>query len=173
MAKEKCSIFGKLGYRKEKFRWLIAEDISKNVGRRKAVEGVDAITHVASPFHSNAGDPQGLVSSRRFRFNSRGADDRLWHISAFSFSLATNVHRTSFTAAVRNQYPEPVLIDENIWVEQCVKSVSLVAKCCASKALIHLAAWKYIDDHKSELSFDIGTLNLPMVFGPVSRHPMD
>ena len=54
------NLFSKYG--SEKFTTVIVEDVAKPEAFDKYVTDVDAVQHLASPFHFSADDPQGKSS---------------------------------------------------------------------------------------------------------------
>ncbi|KAL4259845.1 NAD(P)-binding domain superfamily protein [Pleurotus pulmonarius] len=152
----------------EKFETVIVEDISKEGAFDEAVEDVDAIAHVASPFHFKADDPQDIIGPA-----VNGT------LGVLKSALRNNptlkrVVITSSCATVLETLPEPKVFSELDWNEQCLKQVeekgkaaSNGAKYQASKTLAERAAWEFYEKHKSEISWDVVVLNPPYVFGPV------
>ncbi|KAK7056929.1 hypothetical protein VNI00_002647 [Paramarasmius palmivorus] len=168
--KEVAAVFDKLGYPNGRFRWVIVEDIAQEGAFDEAVKGVDAIAHVASPFHYNAVDPQELIkpavdgtvgileSTRKFgqvKFLLRGDTPSYAYASFFIFS------------------PDPLVLDESSWADQAVQEVEekgkdapAAIKYRASKTLAERAVWKFCETYKGSLTFDVTALNPSMVYGP-------
>jgi nucleoside-diphosphate-sugar epimerase len=44
----------------DRFELVVVEDITKDGAFDESVKGVDAITHIASPFHFNSTNPDGM-----------------------------------------------------------------------------------------------------------------
>ena len=86
---------------------------------------------------------------------------------------------TSSCAAVLNADPKPRVFDEGSWnalsvreVETRGREASPFDKYRASKTLAERAAWKYVEEHKADVQYDMVVLNPPFVFGPL-LHEVD
>jgi len=152
----------------DKFSYLIVADIEKEGAFDKAVVGVDAVEHVASPFHFKADDPQELIGPA-----VKGTTGILESIK----KNAPGVKRVVITASVAcivYDKGKPSTFDETDWnkesvevVEKLGKAASPIHKYRASKVLAERAAWDFVEKNKGTISFDLVTINPPMVFGPV------
>jgi nucleoside-diphosphate-sugar epimerase len=79
---------------------------------------------------------------------------------------------TSSVAAVRNQSTVPSTFNESNWNDPAVETVKTkgseagpVLIYLASKTLAEKAAWEFVATHKSEISWDLVTINPPLIFG--------
>ncbi|KAK7045109.1 D-lactaldehyde dehydrogenase [Favolaschia claudopus] len=155
----------------DKFELIVVPDITQEGAFDKAVEGVDAIEHVASPFHLHADDPDELI---------RPAIHGTLGILQSALKHKTSVKRviiTSSCAAILQIEPEPKTFSEFDWNEQSVQEVTekgrdaaQMSKYRASKVLAEKAAWDFMEKHKSEVEWDLVVLNPPFVFGPTIHH---
>ncbi|KAF8878449.1 hypothetical protein BD779DRAFT_1554703 [Infundibulicybe gibba] len=164
----------------DKFEAVVVEDITKEGAFDEAVKGVDAIEHIASPFHMNAVDPQELI---------KPAVEGTIGILKSAAKAGGSVKRvvvTSSCAAVLHVSSEPRVFTEVDWNEQSVKEVEEqgssapnIAKYRASKTLAEkgtlpshssrleftavLAAWDFYNSKKPELGWDLVVINPPFV----------
>ncbi|KAJ7064076.1 D-lactaldehyde dehydrogenase [Mycena amicta] len=151
----------------DKFEVVLVEDITKEGAFDEAVKGMDAIEHTASPFHFNAEDPAELLEP---------AIKGTIGILESALKHAPTVKRivvTSSVAAVLNVSDKPQTLNESNWNEQAVQEVeekgrdaSAASKYRASKMLAERAAWKFVEEHKSEIGWDLVCVNPPLVVGP-------
>ncbi|GJE99866.1 NAD(P)-binding protein [Phanerochaete sordida] len=154
-----------------RFEVVIVPDITKDGAFDDAVKGIDAIVHLASPFHMRAEDPQEIIGPavagtasilrsalahgndtvRRFVILSSCA-------AVLTESLDLSKSRT-FSEADWNEFS----------IRDCAENGSAayqVNKYHASKALAERAAWEFAAEHKGTAQFDVVALNPPYVFGP-------
>lgn len=80
---------------------------------------------------------------------------------------------TSSCASVLTQLTEPRVFDETSWnerspkaVEELGKKAAPIDKYRASKTLAERAAWKFVEQNKNKIKYDLVVLNPPFVFGP-------
>lgn len=100
--------------------------------------------------------------------------------SALKYGTAVKrVVVTSSCAAVLTQDPNPRVFSEDNWNEHSIREVetkgreaSPFDKYRASKTLAERAAWKFVEENKSSIGFDLVVLNPPFVFGPI-LHELD
>lgn len=133
----------------------------------EVVKDVDAIEHLASPFHFTAVDPSEIIDPAVAGTKS---------ILESTRKFGTKVKRivvTSSIAAVLNTLPHPAVFDETSWndsaVEECKtkgKDAAPVAKYRASKTLAERAGWEFMAQYKGSLPFDMVAINPPYVYGP-------
>jgi len=153
----------------DKFEYVIVKDVSQEGAFDEAVKGVDAIEHTASPFHLKADDPQEMLGP---------AIKGTVGILESAMKNAPQVKRivvTSSTAAVMDTDSKfPGTFSEKDWnvssgerIKEKGRSAPQADKYRASKALAERAAWKWIDDHKGQVGFDLAVMNPPFVFGPI------
>jgi len=153
----------------DRFEYTIVEDIAKEGAFDKAVKDVDAIEHTASPFHLKADDPEELLGPA-----VTGTVGILE--SALKYApLVKRVVITSSTAAVIDPNAKlPNTFSEKDWnigsgerIKEKGREATQLDKYRASKALAEKAAWKWIDEHKGQITFDLVVINPPFVFGPI------
>ncbi|KAL0956958.1 hypothetical protein HGRIS_003059 [Hohenbuehelia grisea] len=164
--------FKERGFGADKFEYVVVKDIAEKGAFDEAVKGVDAIEHVASPYHVEADDPQDLIAP---------AVNGTVGILESALKYAPTVKRvviTSSCAAVRHEDTKPILFTEEDWNEQSIlivekegRAAPNIIKYRASKTLAEKAAWKFMENHKDEISWDLVAINPPFVFGPMT-HPV-
>jgi len=124
-----------------------------------ALEGVDAVLHVASPLPGRA-DPPAIL---------HGAIEG--SLNVLRQAEKAGVRRfvvTSSIASVRN--PQNSFTDKDwnpVTKEQALSSPSLMVTYAASKKFAELAVWEWADAHPD---VDVTTLNPPFLYGPFSKH---
>ncbi|KAL0566202.1 hypothetical protein V5O48_015813 [Marasmius crinis-equi] len=171
--KELLSVLEKLpGYATKtgKFDVVVVEDIAKEGAFDEAVKGVDAVEHVASPFHFNADDPNEL-----FEPAVKGTVGILESIKKFGDKVK-RVVVTSSCAAIGVVDDKPVVFGDEDWNELSVKQTEEqgrkamgVTKYRASKTLAEKALWNFVSKNPG-LSWDVVAINPPFVFGPATNY---
>ncbi|TBU34313.1 NAD(P)-binding protein [Dichomitus squalens] len=150
---------------------FVVEDIAESGAFDKAVEGIDAIVHAASPVHVLANDPEELI-----RPALQGTTSILRSASQPDSTVKRIVVISSLAAIVDISAPTPVTFTEANWNEHDVAEVrdkgaaaAQSAKYRASKALAERAAWDLFREgrDKGTIGWDLVTLCPPWVFGPV------
>ncbi|KAG6336084.1 hypothetical protein ID866_3010 [Astraeus odoratus] len=151
--------FAKYG---EQFEIVVIEDMTKEGAFDEAVKGVDAIVHTASPAHLNARHPEELIEP---------AVKGTVGILQSTLKHGTSVKRvviTSTASAVVHDEPTPTTFTEKDWNLQCLEIVKEEGenadsdiKYRASKTLAEQAAWRFIEEHKEEISWDMTVINPP------------
>ncbi|RXW15439.1 hypothetical protein EST38_g10412 [Candolleomyces aberdarensis] len=149
---------------------VVVEDITKEGAFDEAVKGVDAIEHMASPFHENVDDPEELI---------RPAVDGTLGILKSALKNNPAIKRiviTSSCAAVMTNTPEARTFSEADWNELSIKETREqgrqalpMTKYRASKTLAEKAVWKFYEENVKKggtASWDVVALNPPFVFGP-------
>jgi len=172
-SKEKGEYMSKvLGGKEAKFEYVIVEDIGDDNAFDEAVKGVDAIAHMASPFHFNADEPEELI-----RPAVNGTVGILKSAKKNNPKVKRVVITSSVAAIMDSTAKPPKTFTEADWnpisIKECEEKGRDAApgdKYRASKTLAEKAFWKYIDDEKP--SFDGATINPPLVLGPII-HPCD
>ncbi|KAK7047142.1 hypothetical protein VNI00_006807 [Paramarasmius palmivorus] len=159
------------GYKPGQFDFVIVPDISKPGAFDEAVKGVDAVQHIASPFHMNADDPNELIEPA-----VKGTVGILESVKKFGGDKVKRVVVTSSCASVMHNSPEPKVFSEEDWNDQSIQDVeekgrnaANITKYRASKTLAEKAAWKFMKENP-ELKWDLVTINPPFVFGPATNH---
>ena len=87
---------------------------------------------------------------------------------------------TSSTAAVVFPSPQPRVYTEADWNEASMRDIEEQGAAAkpvemyrASKGFAERAAWKFVEEHKGEISWDLAVLNPPFVYGPVLHEVND
>lgn len=134
----------------------------------KAVEGTDAVMHIASPVYPVPGDPDGTIIP-----SVRGMTSLLHSVISHGTSVKRVVY-TSTTGAVLTPSSEPKIFNENDWNDWAVQDCREKGpdaldstKYCASKVLAERAAWEIYERHKEDKKWDFVVIAPPYVFGPV------
>ncbi|KAG8951131.1 methylglyoxal reductase (NADPH-dependent) gre2 [Tulasnella sp. 424] len=150
----------------DKFSYVIVEDISKDGAFDKAVVGVDAVQHMASPVTFGADNPQDLIVPA-----VKGTTGILESIKAYAPTVK-RVVLTSSIASIRHEKTPPVF-DESDWNVDAPKAVEKLGrnapgpvKYGASKVLAERAAWEFMDKNKVLINFDLVAINPSFVWGP-------
>lgn len=151
----------------DKLEFVVVPDITKDGAFDEAVKGVDAIEHTASPFHLKAKDPQELIVP---------AVQGTLSVLQSALKYGDKVQRvvvTASCASVLTASPTPRTFSEANWNEHSIKecetkgpNAAPVDMYRASKTLAERAAWRFMEDNKDKLKFDLVVLNPPFVWGP-------
>ncbi|EED16446.1 NAD dependent epimerase/dehydratase, putative [Talaromyces stipitatus ATCC 10500] len=156
----------------QKLEFVQIQDFENPGGLTEAVNGVDAVIHVASPFKLNTSDNEkeliipainGVRAMLEAASNAPSVQ-RVVITSSFAAVIDTNrkgPQGFTYTAADWNPLTYEEAADP--------KSTPVVAYR-GSKKYAELAAWGFVKEKKPH--FDIVTLCPPMVFGPIA-HPID
>jgi len=162
-------LFEKDGHGKDKFSYVVVEDIEKEGAFDAAVVGADAVEHTASPFHFKAEDPQALIGPA-----VKGTVGVLESIKKNAPGVKRVVITSSVASVIHDKKPSSSAFDESDWnttspneVEQKGKDASGVHKYRASKVLAESAAWEFVESNKDGIAFDLVTVCPPMVWGPI------
>ncbi|KAJ3719624.1 D-lactaldehyde dehydrogenase [Lentinula guzmanii] len=141
-------IFEKYG---DKFEYVLVPDITKEGAFDDAVKCVDAIAHTASPVNFSTVDPQDLIQPavRGIKSILRSATQKGSNPRIFS----EDDWNTQSVA----------------WVERDGKDAHPITKYRASKTLAEQAAWKFVEENKATIKWDLVVLNPPFVFGPITH----
>ncbi|KIP03371.1 hypothetical protein PHLGIDRAFT_94911 [Phlebiopsis gigantea 11061_1 CR5-6] len=153
---------------------IVVSDIAKDGAFDDAVKGVDAIAHTASPFHTKATHPDELVVPA-----VRGTLSILQ--SALAHGAAVKrVVITSSTAAVVYPTPQPRVFTEADWNDASMRAIETQGAAAnpvemyrASKGFAERAAWKFVEENKGKIAWDLAVLNPPFVYGPVLHEVSD
>ncbi|EJD46030.1 NAD(P)-binding protein [Auricularia subglabra TFB-10046 SS5] len=149
-----------------RFDFVIA-DIEDSGDIDAAVQGVDAVAHVASPVKilPPGGDPQMLI---------RPAVEGTLNVlrSAAKTGTVKRVVVTGSIAALSEPHEPPYTYSTSDWNDQSVRIVAELGgqappgkKYCASKVLAERAASAWVEDNKP--NFDLCHVLPAFVFGPV------
>lgn len=151
-----------------KLEVVTVEDIEKEGAFDELVKDVDAIEHTASPAHFGAKTPEEMIDP---------AVNGTLGVLRSAHKYGTNIKRivvTSSTAAVvQRTDPEGTLYNDKSWNDAAVSAVEEQGPkshpgdmYCASKTLAERAAWKFVEDNKATLKWDLVALNVPWTIGP-------
>lgn len=149
-----------------KLSYVIVDDVAKDRAFDDAVKSeppFDAVLHTASPFHLNIEHPKELLEPA-----IKGTTGILQAVKRFAPSVKRVVVTSSF-AAMLNAAHHPKTYEEAIWNPITWDEALLNAGNAyrASKVFAEKAAWDFVEKEKP--SFDIVTLNPPLVLGPVAH----
>lgn len=151
----------------DQFSYVIVEDISEDGAFDKAVVGVDAVQHIASPVTFAADDPQDLIVPA-----VKGTTGILESIKAYAPTVK-RVVLTSSVASIGHEKTPPVY-DESDWnidapkaVEKFGRNAPGRAKYGTSKVLAERAAWEFMDKNNDLINFDLVAINPSFVWGPL------
>ncbi|KAI0272958.1 hypothetical protein BGY98DRAFT_1099681 [Russula aff. rugulosa BPL654] len=156
----------KFAHYKDRFELVVVEDITKDGAFDEAVKGVDAIAHTAFPFQYMATNPEDPTTPA-VRGTTSILNSALKHGSALKRLVLTSSAMTA-----REHTTVPCTFSESNWNEAAVELVKTKASAAgpfvvysASKTLAEKAAWEFVATHKSEISWDLVTINPPWIFG--------
>lgn len=134
----------------------------------EAVKGVVAIEHTASPFHFKAKKPDDVIIPAVHGTRA---------VLQSALKFGTDVKRfvlTSSWAAIEEVRPEGRVYTEDDWNQLSIDQVKGMgdntppsASYRASKSLAEKAAWIFVEQHKSEIGFDLVSMCPPLIYGPV------
>ncbi|KAI0635004.1 NAD-P-binding protein [Trametes polyzona] len=156
---------------------VVVDDITKEGAFDAAVEGVDAILHVAAPVNLHAVDPDEVIVP-----GVNGAVNILKSAVKHRATVKRVVFTSSCAAIVtppESLDAKPRVFDENDWNDAAVKEVQEkgrdafpLNKYRASKVLAERAAWEFYEKEKARmgaegLGWDFVVLAPPYIFGPV------
>ncbi|TFK38821.1 D-lactaldehyde dehydrogenase [Crucibulum laeve] len=160
--------FNSLGYNEDKLEVIVVPDITKEDAFDEAVKGVDGIEHTASPFHSNVDDPHEFINPA-----VNGTVGILKSALKYGDRVKRIIVTSSCASVLSLPLSKPTIFSEENWntgapkeVEEQGRAAPAMTKYRASKVLAEQAAWKFYEDHKSEIRWDLSVINPPYVFGP-------
>ncbi|KAF5366694.1 hypothetical protein D9757_013584 [Collybiopsis confluens] len=152
----------------DKLEIVEVADISKEGAFDKAVEGVDAVLHLASPFTDKVSSAEELI---------RPAVDGTVSILKSAKKNSTTLKRvviTSSMASVMDLHPVPSNFTEADWnthspaeVKKSGLGAGPIHVYLASKTLAEKAAWDYYNSIKGTVSWDLVAILPGMIFGPM------
>ncbi len=141
---------------------VVAADLMKDDGWNRAVDGADAVLHVASPMGNGTSRGQDLIEPAR--------EGTLRVLKAAAKAGVDRVVLTSSVAASspRNEPKQaPKRTDETVWTDLTVRGVDLYSR---SKTLAERSAWEFIQQAGGRTTL---TTILPgCVLGPVMPKPI-
>ncbi|RSH88695.1 methylglyoxal reductase (NADPH-dependent) gre2 [Saitozyma podzolica] len=149
--------------KKAKFEYAIVKDIAEDGAFDEAVKGVDAVAHMASPYHFEADEPDEL-----FVPAVNGTVGVLNSLKKNNPNISRIVITSSVAAVINSDIKPPHHFDEKDWntisipaCEKLGRGATGVDKYRASKTLAEKAFWKWIEDNKP--SFDGVTVLGPII----------
>ncbi|KAG6329779.1 hypothetical protein ID866_9311 [Astraeus odoratus] len=152
----------------EKFEISVVEDITKEGAFDESVKGVSAVLHTASPVHFDVRDPKELIDPA-----VQGTLGVLQSTLKYGPSVRRVVYTSSGSTVLR-EVTTPTVFTDNDWNIECLDAVKdqgenapSSQKYRASKTLAEQAAWKFVEDHREEIHWDLTVLNPPYIFGPI------
>ncbi|KAJ3712421.1 hypothetical protein C8R42DRAFT_317352 [Lentinula raphanica] len=153
-----------------KFEFVVVPDITKDGAFDEAVQDVDAIAHTASPVNLTTVDPQDLIRP------AVGGTESILRSASRAGSKVRRIVYTSSVAAVLEVDPKPRTFTEENWNNQSVTQIERdgknnlpITKYRASKTLAERAAWKFVEDNKAIIEWDLVVMNPPLVIGPITH----
>ncbi|KAJ3046283.1 methylglyoxal reductase (NADPH-dependent) gre2 [Rhizophlyctis rosea] len=154
----------------DKIEFVIVADLVKKEGFDEAIQGVDGIAHVASPFHFKVEDAYVDLIDPAVKGTTSVLESAL---SQGNHRIQRIVITSSFAAIFHPAQPPPgykfTEADWNDWAikeveEKGPKQVDAAVAYRASKSEAEKTAWKFIKEKKP--NFDVATINPTFVFGP-------
>ena len=134
----------------------------------EAVKDVVAIEHTASPFHVKSKTPDDVIIPA-----VHGTRTVLQSALKFGKDVKRILLTSSF-ASVEETRPEGHVYTEDDWNQLSIDQVKEMgdntppsASYRASKSLAEQEAWNFVEQHKSEIGFDLVTMCPPFIYGPV------
>ncbi|KAI6001176.1 hypothetical protein EDD15DRAFT_2230171 [Pisolithus albus] len=160
-----------------KLEVIVIEDITKEGVFDEAVKGVEAIAHMASPISVHRVRVEDVIEPA-----TKGTTGLLQSALRYGQSVKRIVY-TSSAAAVRpetSEFPTFTLFSEKDWNVRAIEilneqgdKMSAATTYHASKTLAEQSAWKFVKDHKHEISWDLTSLNPSLTLGPVINDVTD
>ncbi|KAJ3534910.1 hypothetical protein NMY22_g6723 [Coprinellus aureogranulatus] len=150
---------------RKKMEFVVIEDLSKEGAFDTAVDGVDGVIHVASTVPSPTEDPEETIRI------AKEATTGVLHSALKSGTSINRIVVTSSIGAVWTYQAEPRTFTELDWNEHTLPKYESgqrdpITAYFAAKILSERAVWKFIEDHKDELRWDVSVLIVPFVYGP-------
>ncbi|KAH8742662.1 ketoreductase [Diaporthe sp. PMI_573] len=157
-------------FSQEKLDYVVVPDIAApGAFSKMELHGLEAVVHVASPFHYNTTDvkkdlidPAVLGTTGVLRSVKESYPGVTRVVITSSFAAILNMGNVM--SGTKKTYSEadwsPVTLEDGL----ANANVAYVA----SKALAEKAAWDFIDTEKP--NFTLSTINPPMIYGPVKYH---
>ncbi|KAJ3713716.1 hypothetical protein DFJ43DRAFT_1134922 [Lentinula guzmanii] len=149
-----------------KIELITVGDIVSETAFDIAVKNVDGIIHTASPVHLGGGEPNEMIVP---------AVSGTLGILKSAMKYGNAVKRiiiTSSCAAVKESVIRPNL-DENDWNELSIlecerkgKNAHPLDMYSASKTIAEKRAWQFVEEHRSEIKWDLVVITPPWIFGP-------
>jgi len=158
----------------DKLTYAIVKDIAEDGAFDQVVQRVDAVAHTASPIHFAAKSPE--------EYNVPAIRGTIGILESIA-KHGANVKRvlvTSSVSSVIHPAPDGYGFTEEDWNDHDIKEVeekgsqaSPVTMYNASKALAERAAWKFMEENKGKIDFDLVTILPSFVLGPTIHQVKD
>ncbi|KAG9088260.1 hypothetical protein FRC06_002150, partial [Ceratobasidium sp. 370] len=155
----------------DKFQYIIVKDMSEDGAFNKAVEGVDAVVHTASPCTFEADDPNELIVPA-----VNGTVGVLKSIEKFAPLVQRVIFTSSAATIVDPTKPTGTVFTENDWNTYSVRQVEEKGKEAgndiyrASKVLAERAAWA---ECERQGKWDLATIHPLVTLGPMLHEVVD
>ena len=131
-------------------------DLLKDAGWDDAMQGIDYVLHVASPFINKEPKDENL-------YIKPAVEGTLRALKAAKKANVKRVVLTSSMVSMLENADKSIKIDANSWTNVQAKNVSAYAK---SKTLAEKSAWDFINNQTGEHTMELTVVNPGPVFGP-------
>lgn len=131
-------------------------DLLKDAGWDDAMQGIDFVLHVASPFINKEPKDENL-------YIKPAVEGTLRALKAAKKANVKRVVVTSSMVSMLENADKSIKIDPNSWTNVQAKNVSAYAK---SKTLAEKSAWDFINNQTGEHAMELTVVNPGPVFGP-------
>ena len=131
-------------------------DLLKDAGWDEAMQGIDFVLHVASPFINKEPKDENL-------YIKPAVEGTLRALKAAKKANVKRVVVTSSMVSMLENADKSIKIDPNSWTNVQAKNVSAYAK---SKTLAEKSAWDFINNQTGEHAMELTVVNPGPVFGP-------
>ncbi|EHK21712.1 uncharacterized protein TRIVIDRAFT_70733 [Trichoderma virens Gv29-8] len=151
----------------------IVPDITKPGAFDEAVNGIDGVIHIASPFKANIRDNEKDVLIPAIEGTTQVLESTYKHapqvkriVITASFAAVVDLSKGLRDGYIYNEKDfNPATYDE-----AKSKDADFGFAYCASKVLAEKAAWKFVEEKKP--NFSVAVINPPIIYGP-NRHFID
>ena len=131
-------------------------DLLNDAGWDEAMQGIDYVLHVASPFINKEPKDENL-------YIKPAVEGTLRALKAAKKANVKRVVVTSSMVSMLENADKSIKIDANSWTNVQAKNVSAYAK---SKTLAEKSAWDFIKNQTEEHTMELTVVNPGPVFGP-------
>ncbi|KAF8308506.1 NAD(P)-binding protein [Clavulina sp. PMI_390] len=155
-------------HKSNNFSYVIVEKIEAPNAFDAIIKGqnFDGISHIASPFHMRAKTADDFIIP---------AVEGTKNVLSAALKFGPTIKRvvvTSASSALFEPHPYPYTYSEADWNDASIRAVKEgtaegPTMYWASKTLGERAAWTFVEEHKSEIRFDLSVICPPWMFGPV------
>ncbi|KAI0759540.1 NAD(P)-binding protein [Trametes elegans] len=150
--------------------FVVVPDLSAENAFDKAVHGISGIVHIASPMTLAIENPSEIIGP---------AVNGTINLLRSATTHGTDVRRIVLTSSIKAVVGDQAKVyTESDWNDHAVKQVETKGKdanktdiYAASKTLAERAAWKYYEEHRSHLSWDLSVNNAGWIYGPTVDDP--